>query len=272
MFFFELLFSFSQDKNYLISPYSILLSFTMFSAGAKKNTESEFRRLVNCNNLLTNDMHREASLLIDYIERITTSIDISSKTLNRIFIKNGIKLKSEYRDLVRNLYKSDVCQIDFSNRKHAVSDINEWLDTQFAVKFNRKIADYALNEDMKILLLNASHFRGNWLKKFDKRLTMKAKFFLHNGSVLPVDMMTLYNRKFRYQSNAAELNAAICELPYVDNKLSMTIVLPHKHTDLVTIESQLTPEVLKDILESYSFLTKVNVHIPKFRMENNLEV
>jgi serine protease inhibitor len=244
----------------------------MISGGARKNTESELKRLINCTNVLGMEMHKEASMLIEYIERITTSLDIQSKTLNRIFIKNGVKVKTEFKGFLRSLYRGDICQIEFSDRHQAVRDINEWLDTQFTVKFQRKLFDHTLNEDVKMLLLNASHFRGNWMKKFDKRLTMKAKFFLHDGNVLPVDMMTLYNRKFRYQSNAAELNAAICELPFVDNKLSMTIVLPHKNTDLVTIESQMTPEVLKDVLESYSFLTKVNVHLPKFRIENNLEV
>ena len=204
----------------------------MLLAGAKKSTESEIKHLLELF-LPVSDIHANNSKLVDYIESLDKGIDF--KYLNSLFVQSVIEPHKEYNDLLKTFYKfSQVASLNFQDKKNACDSINKWVEESLGVVFKRKIVEAVISEESKMILINALHFKGNWLKKFDKNLTRPEDFHLMDGSVVQVNMMKLSNRKFKFKSSAAGIDASICEFPYENQKLSMSIILPSQDTTLGT--------------------------------------
>lgn len=81
---------------------------------------------------------------------------------------------------------------------------------------NSKIQDLIkpqyLNEDTKLILVNALYFSGKWENTFEKDETYKEKFYRTKENVDNVDMM-YQNDFFKYYENE-KLNTKFVELPY----------------------------------------------------------
>jgi serpin B len=68
-----------------------------------------------------------------------------------------------------------------------------------------------------------------------------------------------------------DLQSTAVELPYKDSDISMLIILPNKKTGLKELESKLKTLDLNDI-SSKMYSTEVNVEIPKFKIEFEVEL
>jgi len=68
------------------------------------------------------------------------------------------------------------------------------------------------------------------------------------------------------------LNCKAIELPYVDNKLSLFLILPdHTVTDIHAVERSLTVDHLDNITESFNMRKrKVDIWIPRFKLDEKM--
>ena len=87
-------------------------------------------------------------------------------------------------------------------------------------------------------------------------------------------MMKLLNKDFLYKINPGGITALTCEIPYVGDSLSMTLILPHEGISLEEVEAQLTSDVLKQIMyyNKNMYVGKVNIYLPKFKLDFKEEV
>ena len=84
----------------------------------------------------------------------------------------------------------------------------------------------------RLVLTNAIYFKSNWATKFSKAATKDGPFRLTADKSVDVPMMHL-SCELAYAEND---DVQMLELPYIDNDLSMTIVLPKKVDGLADIE------------------------------------
>lgn len=260
-----------KDKNFLFSPLNLSLGLCLCLAGAKKSSESELKHLLEYVHTSTNDIHKDNAKLTAYVKKFVQGIDF--KFANRLLVKEGTSINKEFLESAKTFYSTgEVLTANFEDNTKVANDINTWIDETLKVEFKKRIVESLISSEYNLVLVNVVYFKGNWYKKFDKFLTKPADFNLADGSVVQVSMMSMSNRKFKYKENAAGLSASVCEFPFADEGLSMTIVLPNKNVTLAEVESQLTPEVLKETLEEYSFTVKVIVHVPRFKIESSSEV
>jgi serpin B len=243
----------------------------MILAGAKKSSESEIKHVLDYVHYPCAEIHKNNAIIIDHIKSFQSEIDF--KFLNQLFVCDGTVPNKEYIDLLDKYYKvAHVQGVNFADHAKSAAAMNDWVEQELKIKLHNRIAESVMSSTFKMILVNALYFKGNWFKKFDKHLTKPADFHLMDGSVLQVNMMHLTNRKFKFKSSAAGLSASLCEFSFVGQELSMSIILPNADTTLAVVESELTPEVLKDALEEYNFAVKVNVRVPVFRIEESSEV
>ena len=87
-----------------------------------------------------------------------------------------------------------------------------------------------------------------------------------------VDMMNLLNKKFLFKINPGGLTACTCELPYVGENISMTIILPHEGINIEDVEKQITHESLKQVFERNDIPSKVHLYLPRFKLDLKAEV
>ena len=113
----------------------------------------------------------------------------------------------------------------------------------------------------RLVLTNAIYFKGNWARQFKEDRTKEAPFTLSNGQKVDVAMMN-QTAEFKYMETE---DFQSLELPYVDNELSMIILLPRESDGLYEFEKTLTVENLSNWLGKLG-KRKVIVSVPKFKM------
>jgi serpin B len=107
--------------------------------------------------------------------------------------------------------------------------------------------------------------------KFNKNLTQTEPFYMADKTEKNVQMMGLNGKKFNFSHEPASLKANTCTLPYAGGNISMTIILPHEDQKLSDVEMKLDSKAIATIL-SVQNKRKVNVFLPKFKIEQQFEV
>jgi serpin B len=113
----------------------------------------------------------------------------------------------------------------------------------------------------RLVLTNAIYFKGNWAKQFKENRTKDAPFTLADGRKIDVPMM---NQKAEFGYTETDTFQTL-ELPYVNEELSMIILLPKKFDALNEFEKTLTLENLAQWLSKIN-KREVMVFVPKFKM------
>jgi len=124
-----------------------------------------------------------------------------------------------------------------------------------------------LSELTRLVLTNAIYFKGNWDRQFKKAATQPGPFTTADGKKIEVPMMN-QTEEFKYAETETFQGL---ELPYVDNELSMVVLLPKKIDGLGDFEKTLTAENLSQWLGKFH-KRKVIVSVPKFTMTSQFSL
>ena len=127
----------------------------------------------------------------------------------------------------------------------------------------------ALDDETRMVLINAIYFKGVWRDKFDRKETFKEGFFLNDKDFVMVDFMTI-KKYFKY-GDLSDYDATAIELPYEDSDISMMIILPNSKTGLSALEAKLNQINLLEVSQRL-YSQEVNVEIPKFKIEFNIQL
>ena len=222
----------------------------MAYAGAEGDTAREIESALG----ITQDVHTS-------LGEMTRSLDGSGyiSSANRIWLKNGLTLRTSYTDLLRLGYNSTVKELDIKGRTEASrQEINDWVSGKTNGKINNLIQN--LDPETRMVITNAVYFNAEWRDKFPKSATSKEQFNTNGANYKEVDMMK-QRGDFRYYESGG-VKAVM--LPYVGGRLSMVVVLPPKGR----------PDVLKN-LDAAKFSEwlgamrtyDVDLWLPKFRAE-----
>ncbi|GAI76663.1 unnamed protein product, partial [marine sediment metagenome] len=165
-------------------------------------------------------------------------------------------------------YDGRLSEVDFAGATEtARKTINAWVEKKTKDKIKELLKPGVLNRLTRLVLTNAIYFKGNWDSQFEKARTQPAPFTLTDGKKVNVPMMN-QTEKFKYTE--AESFQAL-ELPYVDNELSMVILLPKETDGLSDFEKTLTAGNLSEWLGKLR-KRKVIVSVPKFRMTSQFSL
>lgn len=154
----------------------------------------------------------------------------------------------------------------------AATIINRWVAEQTNNKITEVISPGALNALTRLVLVNAVYFKGDWVKKFDKKETRDVDFHVTPKKSVNVKMMSqVMNLYYGWNS---ELHCQAIELPYSGKSLSMFILLPDKTaTSLSEVEKKLSASDLVIVrLKFHMRLRKVRVWLPRFSLDEKLDL
>ena len=242
----------------------------MCFAGAKGETAKELKSLLNFENFTDEEV---MSIKRNYIAHLNNlNGEIALNTANKIYPLINYQVKPEFVSLLQENFKSEVQELDFARNKESAETINQWVSDKTKDKIKDLIQPDILNEDTRMVLVNAIYFKGKWLNQFDSKQTYKEDFYLANGATQKVDMMRLIKKEFVLKRDPAGLQALTCQFPYIGDSVAMTIILPHEGVQFSEFENKLNEEILKNVLLSNARKTEVNVYIPKFKFEFKTEV
>lgn len=244
---FDILNYISNDKNYMVSPFSLKVAMMMAANGAESKTQKEILEAFG-----VEDIQEYNQKIEEVMTRYNNTEEVKLNVANSIWLNKDIVLRilfnDEYKDIIEKYYKGDAKEVTIED---AISSINAWVEEKTEGKINNLITD----PNFLSVLINTVYFKGAWVEQFDDYLTEKDTFTDVKGAEVEKDFMNKTGRFNYFQDDTMQM----LKLPYLGSKISMYVVIPKTEGDL-------------DFNNAINNMTskKINVTIPKFKVEYSI--
>ena len=268
-----------NQGNLFFSPYSISTALAMTYAGARGDTKMQMAKVLHFPTLAGEKVPSEPVMQEDQFhssfgEVVKALNDRAKKSgyelavANALWGQKGYKLLSDFLKLIETEYDGRLSEVDFvTATESARQTINAWVEQKTRDKIKELIKPGVLDSMTRLVLTNAIYFKGNWQRQFQKDKTRDAPFTLASGEKIDALMMNQMD-KFGYMETE---NFQALELPYVDNDLSMIILLPKQIDGLPEFEKTLKAEALSQWLGRLH-RREVIVSVPRFKMTSQFSL
>lgn len=263
----------NDSDNIFISPFSLNLALSIANEGALGSTKVEIDRLLSIEiadgkaDLFKEFISRTINLQDSaYYECIKETEDKSGGNAlliaNSIWINSKSTIEKPYIKTIKDSYFSEV--FDFENEK--IADSNQKLSNWVSERTRNKIyVNNVLNPAIKLSIINAIYFKGEWDIDFKKKKTKEMIFHSLDGNRVKLDFMN--NRT--YYSYYEDANIQCVNLPYQCNQLSMFVILPKERLGINNFETNFSLEYFREIRKQ-STNNEVILSLPKFKIESEI--
>ncbi|MCX7820041.1 MAG: serpin family protein [Kiritimatiellae bacterium] len=256
----------SDEKNLIVSPFSVRTAMAMVAAGADTTTEAELVRGLR----LASDRVERAARLRSVQRRIASfsgQRDVTLESACRFWSQRDYGLLPDFVRSVESVFEATPALADFVNNAEGVRrEINKWVEERTRRRIRELVPPGLLNSSTRLVLVNAVYFLGPWLQAFSPRDTQRAPF--HDAMGVPSGEVELMYRELEFPAvRYAEADGAqICELAYRGADVAMLLVLPSPG-QWGTLAPRLTGSALSGWRRALRPRT-VQVYLPRFRIES----
>ncbi|KAM9632135.1 serpin B11-like isoform 2-T5 [Trichechus inunguis] len=215
-------------------------------------------------------IHSELGALLSQIKQPDSNYTLS--IANRLYGTKMMAFHQQYLTCSEKLYQAQLKTVDFEHSPEETrKTINAWVESKTNGKVTNLFGKGTIDPSSVMVLVNVIYFKGQWQNKFQEGETSKTPFQLGEGKSVTVDMM--------YQTGIFKLafikkpRIQVLELPFVNNRLSMIILLPVGKAKLEQIEKELNLKTFQEWTSSSNMMEKeVEVYIPRFKLEIKYEL
>ncbi|MFH0861630.1 MAG: serpin family protein [Candidatus Altiarchaeota archaeon] len=252
-----------RSANLFFSPFSISDALAMTYEGARGKTQQEMQAVLK---LPADDSARRSgyAAALAGINKADKKYQLSSA--NALWAQKDYTFLASYMGVVGSFYGGNATNMDFvGDSEGSRQTINSWVEDRTNDKIKDLIPAGALTPLTRLVLTNAIYFKGDWVRQFNVNDTKERVFRLPGGRSVKAQMMSLKGEdvKFPYAEDAT---MQAIELPYSGDDVSMIVLLP-KGDDLEGLEKSMDQQRYEQIMSMLSG-EKVEVHIPKFKLES----
>ncbi|XP_048005420.1 LOW QUALITY PROTEIN: antitrypsin-like [Leguminivora glycinivorella] len=254
-----------KSKNVVSSPLSAEILLALLSLGS---SEPALPELLTAIGIQDTEAIRSSFSLVS--SRLKSIKGLWMYLANRVYIKKDYELRAELKQDAVQVFDVALKPIDFCNGAVSAKVINDWVESKTNKKIKDLISEDDLDEFTRLVLVNAIYFKGKWKHQFKALNTRNKPFYVKIGTTVDVPMMYI-EEKFRY-GESDKLNAQLLEMSYEGDEASMVIVLPRNVEGLDAVLEQLATGV--DLVQEMQSMisTKVEVYIPKFKIETEIDL
>ncbi|XP_077587435.1 protein Z-dependent protease inhibitor [Stigmatopora nigra] len=253
-----------HDKNIFFSPLSVSTTFAALSMASDGVTYEEILKGLHLETLEKADQK-------DFIPKLFQMLHMNisqngNTTLDQgmaLFVHKHFSIEKSFEDQMKSYFSADVNVADFEDTSASVNLINEYIKQKTRGKVTNMIS--SLDPMTQLMMVNTFYFQGGWQMPFNPNYTYKAPFYVDNYNIRQVPMMSLED-KFQTMEET-QLGARLLKLPYLEG-VSMLILLPNKGVDYNTIDDEITANKILGWIKRLKH-TKLEIHIPKFKMEES---
>ncbi|CAH0407662.1 unnamed protein product [Chilo suppressalis] len=268
----ELFYEIVLDKpgqSVVMSGYSVMAPLAQLAFASVGASHDEILKVMGLpNDTVTKDVFLYAKQVLK------SRPGVELETANSIYIPEGYELNEEFNSVSKNVFNSDVKQVNFTNNLEAAVKINSWVQNHTNNRVTHLIDSKSLDSNTRAVIVNAIYFKCNWTdsKKFDPSLTKVRDFHVTSNKTVKVPTM-FKSSKYWYEEDK-EIDSKILKIPYVDEKMYFLIILPNKVDGVTALaheqvfkKSGKLKKNLQNMIE-----TEVDLYLPKFKFENFLHV
>ncbi|XP_075970415.1 antichymotrypsin-2-like [Anticarsia gemmatalis] len=252
-------------KSCVLSAFSVLSPLAQLALASVGDSHDEILSAIG----MPND-NVTIAVFRDVNARLRSVRGVELKQANKVYVRNGYTLKRDFAILSKDVFNSEVQNINFDNQKKAAAEINAWVEGRTNKRIKDLVEPSKIQGDTFAILVNAIYFKGNWKKKFKKSLTRNLDFFISKDKTSTIPMM-YQRRDFKY-GESDELDAKFLEMQYEGGETSFVVVLPNQYDGIDALI-----EKLKDPAAFTKGLTtmgtcEVEVTLPKFKIETTTDL
>jgi len=250
-----------EGQNSVMSPFSISTVMAMLVPGCKGSTLSQIKEGMKFKD--------EKELLTGYSEilpALGTNENFTLETANSAFVMTNYQMIPEYQDTIRKFFHISLQSTNFGDSAASSRLINDWVKDFTKEKIKELFPPSSFNENTRIVLVNAIYFKGDWLDKFNPKLTSKQKFFVKEDSPVMVD--TMRNTEEYAVANMGGFR--MLEIPYKGERIVMQILLPDPGLGLLELEQKISLSSLEKSFENKKGFEKTKLELPKFKIESEI--
>ena len=254
----------AEPGNLFFSPFSVSAAFGMVYAGAADTTADEMRDVLDIG---TDDAsyHAQFGALIADLGGPHQGRGYQLLVANRLFGQAGFAFESPFLDVTGGAYGAPLQVVDFASGDASRQTINQWVSDQTEARIPELLQAGDIDGSTVLVAANAIYFDADWATQFDASKTNPAPFTRGDGSQVNVQMM----RQEGHFRHGWREGVAFAELPYLDDEVSMVVLVPDEADGLPALEAVLDgtyiDELLADAPES-----EVEVGLPRFELHARL--
>ncbi|XP_076183026.1 antichymotrypsin-2 isoform X2 [Ptiloglossa arizonensis] len=254
--------SVTSKENIVTSPLSIHMILSLLSHGAESETLSELT-----NGLCHRDKDSIKEEYMTLINRLNELKNVKLHLANTIYIQDGFELLTEFLAVGSNVYKSSISKLDFKHNIDAAEKINAWVKAATNNKISNLVTSDDFNEYIKLVLINAIYFNGNWLYKFNEKNTEKKAFHVTKNEQKFVP--TMFNKSKYNYGKIPTLDSTFIEIPYMNEDIVMMIILPNKVDGLSNLQNNFSWEILAN---AERWNKDIELYLPRFKIEFTVDL
>lgn len=248
--------SVEKNKNFMISPLGMSEVLTMLVHGANGNTAAQINKVMNTPWILPAHIMDAMKSLNDFLPKADSKTALA--IANSQWIDEGYDVKNDY--IKNNIDKLDAETFtQLLSTEATKNDINSWC----ARKTNGLIKAFLkspLQQNTRMVLLNALYFKGQWKYKFDKKETTDKTFHNIDGTTSDVKMMHQEGKLLCWSGEKMD----VAEFPYGNETFCMDVILPHEGESIDNCLKGIDYVKMYDILHNMNFR---NAYIDMPRMQ-----
>jgi serpin B len=247
--------------NYFLSPAGLAFALSMVQNGAQGDTLRQIMATLEAGNIRLAQWNEANKALLDHLSKLDPKIRLD--IANALWIDQKAAIKPDFISVNRRDYDAEVTSGNFQD-PGTVQKINAWVSARTHEKIP-SILEPPLNPMLRLIVLDAIYFKGDWLAPFDTNLTRDLPFTLGNGQTVQHPRMSREDR-FGYCEGT---NFQAVELPYAGRDVSMFVFLPKGRLD------EFLKEFTAGDFESSihrMFSRKGIVELPRFKLENDYDL
>ena len=247
--------------NYFLSPAGLAFALSMVQNGARGETWGQIMATLQAGNMPQAQLNQANKALLGHLLKLDPKIKL--EIANAIWIDQKASIKPDFISVNRRDYDAEVSNGDFQNPA-TVRKINDWVSARTHEKIPA-ILEPPLSPLLRLILLDAIYFKGEWLTPVDTNLTRTLPFTLGNGQIAQHPRM---NRTGNY-AYGEEARSQAVELPYAGGEMSMFIFLPKGGLD-----EFLNKFTVGDFEASVQRMhwRKGTVELPRFKLDNEYDL
>ena len=247
----------------------------------------------------------QANVLVDGINKLAREIDqFDLHIANSLWGEKTHPFDARYLGQVDRIFGTGHLHLaDFKNNYPAErAVINRWVEQQTANRIKDLLPSLSPDEArlLRLVLVNAIYFKGEWSQPFEAKATVDADFLLADGQKAMAKMMqqtsgegryAAFEGDGRYFDTPRELPVStpnnrlrkietypgeagfpgMAELPIKGGRISMVFLAPQKAGGLPALEAKLTGAVLTSWIAKLE-RRAIHVKLPRYKLETDYEL
>lgn len=248
------------DKNVFISPLSLHIALGMLLNGADGQTAQQIQKTLKLDAQTLAEANQTYQNLLQNLPKIDPKVTLT--LANSVWYRNTFTVAQSFQDVLKQTFGAKVSAENFTDPA-TVSKINNWASQQTNGRIPKVIS--SIEPENILFVLNALYFKGNWQTQFKSEETTDMPFTLASGAQKTVRMM----RQKLAMRRAFRDGYTAFELPYGNDRLAMTVLLPATGRSADSLLQAYTATEWSAMQQS---MTKgsMDIGLPKFTM--NFEI